>query len=268
MFDVDDDCTLTDAIAQLADMIAVASRTVMLTGAGISTESGIPDFRSPGGLWATYRPIYYSEYIRNEAIRREFWSRSHVTFPMFAGAQPNAAHLAVAAMQRAGCINVLITQNVDGLHQRAASPQVMELHGSYLWVCCTVCGARCTRLDVHRRMAEMNTAAAIAAATATVPNCGECGGLLKPDVVFFGENVPAENTVAAIAFAQSADLFLVVGSSLAVYSGYRLPLRATEVGAKLALVNLGSTRIDDRADLIIRARAGEVLPRVAARLTL
>ncbi len=266
MFDPADDCTLIDVIERLAAMVKAARRVVMLTGAGISTESGIPDFRSPGGLWDTYRPIHYVDYMRKPAVRSEFWSRSHVTVPLFANAQPNAAHYAVAAMQQAGQIDALITQNVDGLHQRAGSPDVLELHGSYLWVRCTICSMRCTRIEVHQRMALLNSAAEIAAGTPAVPNCTACGGLLKPDVVFFGENVPADITNAAISIAQSADLFLVVGSSLAVYSGYRLPLRAIEAGAHLALVNLGPTRIDNRADLLLRCRAGVALPLVAARV--
>lgn len=266
MFDPGDDCTLVDVVERLAAMVKAARRVVMLTGAGISTESGIPDFRSPGGLWETYRPIHYVDYIRKPTVRAEFWSRSHVTVPLFANAQPNAAHYAVAAMQTAGRISALITQNVDGLHQRAGSPDVLELHGSYLWVRCTVCAARCTRLDVHQRIALLNPAAAIGTGVAIVPDCAACGGLLKPDVVFFGENVPADVTANAIAIARSADLLIVVGSSLAVYSGYRLPLRAVEAGAKLALINLGPTRIDARADLLLRARAGLALPMLAARV--
>jgi NAD-dependent protein deacetylase/lipoamidase sirtuin 4 len=266
MFDPVDDPTLIDAVERLAAMIAAARRVVMLTGAGISTESGIPDFRSPGGLWSTYQPIHYIDYIRKPAVRSEYWSRSHVTVPMFATAAPNAAHYAVAQMQHAGHLTALITQNIDELHQRAGSPDVLELHGSYLWARCTVCAARCTRLEVHQRMAALNTPSAIAESRATVPDCAQCGGLLKPDVVFFGENVPPEITARAIAIAQSADLFVVVGSSLAVYSGYRLPLRAIEAGAKLALVNLGPTRIDARADLLLRVRAGVALPMVAARI--
>ncbi len=266
MFDSADDYTLVDAVERLTAMLKAAHRVVMLTGAGISTESGIPDFRSPGGLWETYRPIHYVDYMRKPAVRAEFWSRSHVTVPLFANAQPNAAHYAVAALQAAGRLSALITQNVDGLHQRAGSPDVLELHGSYLWVRCTVCTARCTRLDVHRRIAALNPPEAIAAGAAIVPDCAACGGLLKPDVVFFGENVPAARTAEAIACAEAADLFLVVGSSLAVYSGYRLPLRAIEAGAKLALLNLGPTRIDARTDFLLRARAGLVLPMLAARL--
>ncbi len=265
MFSVEDDVTLSDAVERLAGMIRAAGRVVMLTGAGISTESGIPDFRSPGGLWATYRPIHYIDYIRKPAIRAEFWSRSHVTVPLFATAAPNPAHYAVADLQRAGRLHALITQNVDGLHQRAGSPDVLELHGNYMWVRCTVCAARCTRTEVHQRMAAMNPPAAIAEGRATVPDCEACGGLLKPDVVFFGENVPAADTAQAIALAQSADLFIVVGSSLAVYSGYRLPLRALEAGARLVILTLGPTRLDARADLLLRAPAGLALPMVAAR---
>ncbi len=268
MFDPSDDYTLIDAVERLAAMVKAARVVVMLTGAGISTESGIPDFRSPGGLWDTYRPIYYVDYMRKPAVRAEFWSRSHITVPLFANAQPNAAHYAVAAMQHAGQISALITQNVDGLHQQAGSTNVLELHGSYLWVSCTVCAMRCTRIEVHQRMALHNTAEAIAAGTANVPDCAACGGLLKPDVVFFGENVPIDVTNAAIRIAQSADLMLVVGSSLAVYSGYRLPLRAIEAGARLALINLGPTRIDARADLLLRCRAGMALPLLAARILL
>jgi NAD-dependent deacetylase sirtuin 4 len=268
MFDPSDDPTLIDAVERLASMIKAARCVVMLTGAGISTESGIPDFRSPGGLWSTYRPIHYIDYIRKPALRSEYWSRSHVTVPMFASASPNAAHYAVAAMQQAGRIHALITQNIDELHQRAGSPTVLELHGSYLWARCIACGVRCTRVEVHQRMAEVNPPQAIVEGRASVPACAQCGGLLKPDVVFFGENVPSEITAQAVATAQSAALFIVVGSSLAVYSGYRLPLRALEAGATLALVNLGPTRIDARADLLLRARAGLVLPLVAARVSL
>jgi len=273
---MDDDYTLLDVVERAAELWRKARSVVMLTGAGVSTESGIPDFRSPGGLWSTYKPIYYLDFMRKAEVRAAFWLRSQVTFPTFLRALPNAAHRTIAGLQQAGKLAALITQNVDGLHGLAGS-DALELHGNYLAVVCTACGSPTDRPTVLQHMAEMNEIPAylseqqreqIDPTSVRVPGCELCDGILKPGVVFFGENVPVADAQQSLDLAAAADLCVVVGSSLAVYSGYRIPLRAAQAGAKTIILSLGPTRFDDRAALLIRARAGNLLPMLAARLLL
>lgn len=276
-----------DRLDALVELLA-GRRFVALVGAGCSTESGIPDYRGPGGSRTPVRPIMYQEFVRSAETRARYWSRSAVGWRRVADARPNPAHRALADLETEGLLPGVITQNVDGLHARAGSHRVVELHGSLAEVRCLGCGARESRAALQTRLLDLNPAWAEhlrrmesgMAATPdgdaavpdrlsrefTVPGCRACGGVLKPDVVFFGENVPSATVEAAWAVYAEADALLVVGSSLTVYSGRRFVDRAARDGRPVAVVNLGPTRADDRAAVRVEARAGEVLPRLVRRL--
>jgi NAD-dependent deacetylase sirtuin 4 len=264
-------------------------RTVaVLSGAGISTESGIPDYRGPGTTARARQPIRFQEYAASAEGRARYWARAMVGWPRFAAAAPNEGHRAIASLQRRGVVDGLITQNVDELHQRAGSPSVVELHGTLHRVRCLECGGLEPRTQVHARVVadnpELEHARVHDPEAADVrpdgdvelptrllagfrpPSCLRCGGRLKPDVVFFGESVPAEVVEHAHACLSAADALLVVGSSLAVFSGYRFVRRASERGQPIVIVNLGATRGDDYASVRVDARAGEALPALAAAL--
>jgi NAD-dependent deacetylase len=226
-------------------MIVEAQPCVVLTGAGVSTESGIPDFRSLTGIWATYDPM---EYATIDAFRRDpakVWGFYSKRLCVLAEAEPNAAHLALAELERRGHVGAVITQNVDGLHQAAGSKRVIEVHGSIRSASCLGCGHReeCARVVT----------------LGPVPACADCGAVLKPDVVMFGELLPAGAMEEASELARCAGLLLVVGSSLEVYPVAGLPEEAIQAGARLAIVNRGPTPYDRRADLKIDASAGETL---------
>lgn len=263
-------------------------RVVVVAGAGCSTESGIPDYRGPGSARTPVRPIMYQEFVRSPETRSRYWARSSVGWRRVADARPNPAHRALAELETGGALSGVITQNVDGLHARAGSRRVVELHGSLAEVRCLGCGTLEARGLMQERLLEMNPAWAehvrrmetnsIATPDGDaavpdeitrgfeVPGCRACGGVLKPDVVFFGENVPGAIVEAAWALYEEAEAILVVGSSLTVYSGRRFTDRAARDGRPVAIVNLGPTRADDGAAVRVEGRAGEVLPRLAARL--
>jgi NAD-dependent SIR2 family protein deacetylase len=266
-------------LAPLSRFVRDARRLVVLGGAGCSTESGIPDYRGRDGVWRGHRPVQYIDFVRRPEVRARYWSRSMVGWPVFRAARPNGAHRALAALERTGRLHALITQNVDRLHQAAGSRRVIELHGALHEVVCLDCGLLTARDDLQVRLEALNPGAAARPATLApdgdaaveadlagfrVPSCAACGGVLKPRVVFFGENVPRPTVDAAFAAVAQADALLVVGSSLAVFSGFRFARAARERGLPLAIVNLGPTRADDLADLRIDAAAGEVLPQVMA----
>ena len=254
----------------------------MLTGAGCSTESGIPDYRGPRGTWNRRKPMLYSEFIRSESSRRHYWARNYRGWPIFDAALPNPTHTALARLEAGGYAGTLITQNVDSLHRRAGSQNVIELHGQSDRVVCLECGTRSKRLALQERMKAANpewTAIESAVhpdadveidreATSSfeVPPCLDCGGVLKPDVVFFGENVPRARVEAAMAAVSNAPGLLIIGSSLTVWSGYRFALRADELGIPIVVVNVGPTRADALASVRITARCGDLIPRVAATL--
>ncbi len=262
-------------------------RFVALVGAGCSTESGIPDYRGPGSGRTPVSPIMYQEFVRDPGARARYWSRSAVGWRRVADAEPNPAHRALAILEGAGRLPGVITQNVDGLHARAGSRRIVKLHGSLAEVRCLDCGDLEARDAMQERLLEMNPEWASFVRTDTemlatpdgdaavperlsrgfrVPGCRTCGGVLKPDVVFFGENVPAPVVDAAWELYEEAEAVLVVGSSLAVYSGRRFTDRATRDGRPVAVVNLGPTRADESAAVRIEGRVGEVLPRLARRL--
>ena len=261
--------------SRLEDFITAHRRLFVLTGAGCSTGSGIPDYRDEQGAWKRTPPVTYQAFVGDGLIRRRYWARSLVGWPRIAQAQPNAAHRALAALEAQGRCSQLLTQNVDGLHQAAGSRAVIDLHGRLDAVVCLGCGASSSRADVQRRLAEANPAwAGLAAgaapdgdadledrdfATFQVPACDACGGMLKPDVVFFGENVPRARVDAAMAGLAQADGMLVVGSSLMVYSGLRFVHAAVRAQIPAAAVNLGRTRADDLLRFRMAAPCGDAL---------
>jgi NAD-dependent deacetylase len=248
-------------IDRAAEVLGAARRLVVLTGAGISTESGIPDFRSPGGLWTRYDPtkLTFDRFCASAETRRLYWEMGNELYPTLRDAQPNAAHRVLVALERRGGLRRIVTQNVDGLHQKAGStPSVMiEIHGTALEVGCLDCGARQGRGPVQARFA----------AGEHDLRCG-CGGLLKPATISFGQAMPERETAMAFADAAAADVFLVVGSSLVVYPAAGLPRTALEHGARLVVVNREPTPYDDHAEVALYGSAGPALSAVAAKLGL
>lgn len=266
--------------ATLAELLRGRCVSV-LAGAGCSTESGIPDYRGPGS-GGRRSPMQYREFVSDAAARKRYWARSAVGWSKVAGARANAAHRALAALERAGIVAGVITQNVDGLHHEAGSSRVIELHGSLAWVRCLDCGDRESRQALQERLGTLNpdydsrNALVLPDGDAElvdtglqafrVPECLACGGVLKPDVVFFGENVPKERVHQAWKLYEAGDVLLVVGSSLAVFSGYRFVLRASQDGRPVAIINIGQTRGDGYALFKIERRVGRVLPDLAEQL--
>lgn len=259
-------------------------RLFVLTGAGISTDSGIPGYRDRNGAWMRSPPIQYREFLDSDHARRRYWARSMLGWPVVGRARPNASHHALARLGAAMRIGRLVTQNVDGLHQRAGSTDVIELHGGIGGVTCLDCGAHHARAAIQRILEadnpELLGAEAEPAAdgdahlewraldTFRVPVCPACGGLLKPAVVFFGENVPRERVAAAARSLEDADAMLVVGSSLMVYSGYRFCVWANDQRKPIVAINLGHTRADSLLTLKVEASCGQTLAALAARLGL
>jgi NAD-dependent deacetylase len=242
------------SIERLAELIRESDRVVILTGAGISTESGIPDFRSPSGIWAEYDP---QEYATIEAFRADpvkVWRFYALRFRALTEAEPNPGHLALAELERAGFVHAVVTQNIDLLHERAGSREVVEVHGSIRTSSCLGCGSRRTLEEVLQLLDD------------GVPRCPACGEVLKPDVVFFGELLPETAIDRAYELARSAGLMLVVGSGLEVWPVSQLPDETTRAGGHVAIVNKGPTTFDDRAVLKIDGGAGETLAALARRL--
>jgi NAD-dependent deacetylase sirtuin 4 len=275
---------MRSGIEELARLIK-GRGVVALSGAGLSTESGIPDYRGPRSIRRQGRPLYYHEFVDKPAMRARYWARSAVGWPRVSSALPNAGHNALAALEASRAIVGVITQNVDGLHQAGGSRNVLELHGSLAEVVCLSCGTREGRAAVQGRILSLNPQWAdgpfLAAAAEPdgdarleppsdgsfrVPDCLRCGGILKPDVIFFGENVPRARVEAAFAMLAEAEVLLVVGSSLAVYSGYRFVTQAAQDGKPVAIVNSGPTRGDPVATVRIEAALGEALPLLANAL--
>jgi NAD-dependent SIR2 family protein deacetylase len=269
-----------DRIAELASWITDGG-VVILSGAGLSTESGIPDYRGPSGVARRTTPMTYQAFTRDPVARRRYWARSHLGWRTIGDARPNAGHRAVARLQQLGALAGIITQNVDGLHQAGGAHDVVELHGNLSRITCLGCGELTPRADLEARLNAANPGfAAIATAVNpdgdvelddaeldgfTVVDCDRCGGMLKPDVVYFGETVPPERVSRSFALVCAARTLLVLGSSLTVMSGRRFVLRAAKEGIRVAIVNQGVTRGEPYASLIVDAPLGTVLPEVVVR---
>lgn len=242
----------------LGDLIEPGRRIVVMTGAGISTESGIPDYRGPGGVWERNAPPTIGDFVENVETRRTYWARRREGYPRMAEAEPNAGHRALVALEESGRLAAIVTQNIDGLHQKAGSDpaRVIELHGTTHRVRCLACGAEWPAAAIHCRVL----------AGAEPPDCDRCGGPLRAATILFGESLPEEALRRAVVAAAAADVLLVVGTSLVVNPAARLPLLAKRGGAKLAIVNRTKTPLDGVADLVLRSEAGAVLEAAAGVL--
>jgi NAD-dependent SIR2 family protein deacetylase len=270
----------SELFSELAGLVA-AGEVLVLSGAGLSTESGIPDYRGPTGLSRRAEPMTYQVFTASAAARRRYWARSHQGWRHVARARPNAGHHAVAELQRHGLLAGIITQNVDGLHQAAAARQVIELHGSLDRVVCLACGERTSREVLDRRLRAANPGWAADAGAINpdgdaviadeqadrfqIADCESCAGLLKPDVVFFGENVPRPRVQECYALTERSAALLVLGSSLTVMSGYRFVRHAARLGIPVAIINQGTTRGDAVGSLVLDAPLGATLTALAAR---
>lgn len=244
---------MVDAIADLRDLIAHASRTVIFTGAGISTESGIPDFRSPGGIWTKNQPIQFQDFMASEDARRETWRRKIETDKVMLQAQPNRGHLAIAKLMHMSTVRYLVTQNIDGLHQAGGAPEarVIELHGNATYAACLECAER-FELEPIKRAFDTD---------GTLPVCA-CGGHVKTATISFGQQMPQEPMRRANEAANNCDLFIAVGSSLVVYPAAGFPLIAKNAGADLVIINRDPTDQDQFADLVIHGEIGPTLAKV------
>ena len=258
-------------------------RLFVLTGAGVSVDSGIPGYRDENGNWKRSAPVMLQDFLHSAATRQRYWARSMFGWPVVARAHPNAAHLALASLEAMKGLHLLVTQNVDGLHQQAGSTKVIELHGNIGRVICLQCGAKETRETVQVVLREQNPEFVHAVVQTApdgdadledcaldgfrVPECRQCSGMLKPDVVFFGEGIPRTRVDAARAALEEADAMLVVGSSLMVYSGYRLCEHAHAMGKPIAAINRGRTRADHLFTLKVERGCGEALTELVETLS-
>ncbi len=250
---------MKDEIEKLAQLIVESKRVVVFTGAGVSTESGIPDFRGPGGIWSRYDPEDFTiqRFISSCEARKNLWKMS-LESGLLTEAKPNPAHYAIAELYQLGKLDCVITQNIDNLHQRAGIPEdrVFELHGNLGWAVCLDCHRRFPMPEVLRRLTE----------GMEVPRCPDCNGVLKPGAVLFGEALPQQTLWAATVHSQNCDLFIVIGSTLVVYPAAYMPTYAKEAGARLAIVNLTPTPLDAYAEVVIRGKAGEIMPKVIEKV--
>lgn len=268
--------------ANLIDFIAHHRPLLVLTGAGCSTDSGIPDYRDQSGQWRRQQPVTHQEFLAAAAVRQRYWARSMVGWPGFQRAVPNTAHRALADLEQAGYVACLVTQNVDGLHQQAGQDQLIEIHGNLGHVVCLACGEQSARARLQQRLQDLNPEFCRRAAPLApdgdadlapedlsgfgIPACQRCGGVLKPDVVFFGDNIPRQRVAAAMAALARSAALLVVGSSLMVYSGFRFCQQAKALGKPIAAVNRGITRADHLLDLKLEHSCAEVLMAAVAAL--
>jgi NAD-dependent deacetylase len=250
---------LDELAEKAADLIMESRRPVVFTGAGISTESGIPDFRSPGGIWDRFDPDDFTidKFLSNPDSRRKQWyilKEGMLTDK----AMPNPAHHAIAELYRLDKLDCVITQNIDNLHQKAGVPadRVFELHGNMQWAICLECGRRYPLDEIKPRLE----------AGEEIPACEGCGGMLKPDIVMFGEQLPVKVLEEAARRAMASDLCIVIGSTLVVYPAALMPIYAVEAGAKLVIVNLSSTPMDHQAAVLIRSKAGEAMSKIAQKV--
>ncbi|MCJ7617565.1 MAG: Sir2 family NAD-dependent protein deacetylase [Desulfobacterales bacterium] len=244
---------MKDKVSIIAQQIAESGRNVIFTGAGISTESGIPDYRSKGGIWDKFRPIYFDEFMSSEKARIEYWKRKSELYQDLVKAKPNSAHMSIFKLHEIGLIEAVITQNIDGLHQESGLPddKVIELHGSNRRVRCMSCGKISSIHEAQKRIEAGDPA----------PECN-CGGFLKPDTISFGQAMPVKEVEKAAELCRQCRFFMVVGSTLLVQPAALMPGFAKESGAFLAIVNLSETPFDRKCDVLISGKAGEVLPAI------
>jgi NAD-dependent deacetylase len=250
---------LDTLINRVADLIVKAERVVVFTGAGVSTESGIPDFRSPGGIWERFDPddFTYQKLISSPEARKKWWQIFQER-GLTTDAEPNPVHLALAELDKLGKLDCVITQNIDNLHQKGGLPadKVFELHGNMSWIVCLGCGRRYPAEQIQARLDEGEE----------IPECESCQGILKPDIVLFGEALPEKVFEEASRRSSHADLFMVIGSTLIVYPAAYMPVYAADSGAKLVIINLSSTPMDKQASILIKAKAGETMSKVIKRV--
>ncbi len=241
---------------QLAAWLSDTTTGVAFTGAGISTESGIADFRSPGGVWSRHQPVMYQDFLSDEAERRRYWEIRKESVPEFLAAKPNAGHVALAQLEDRGHLSAVITQNIDELHQRAGSRRVLEVHGTAMRVHCLSCDKRylCEEIQVRLEAGDLE------------PRCDDCEGILKSMTVSFGEDLPAQVWAESVELAGACDLFLALGSSLVVYPAAGLPETAVRNGAKLVIINRDPTPMDPSAALVIHGPIGEAMTAVMAAI--
>lgn len=244
---------MQEVISKIARKIKQGGKNIVFTGAGISTESGIPDYRSQGGIWDKFRPVYFDEFMSSKDSREEYWRRWVALYQGIVEAQPNAAHMALARLEKMGLLQAVITQNIDGLHQASglAEENIIELHGNTRRIRCMSCRRITPIADVQQRLADGDKA----------PEC-ECGGFLKPDTISFGQAMPVAEVEKAAALSQACNFFLVVGSTLLVQPAAHMPIYAKNGGAFLAIINLSDTPCDDMCNVLIRGKAGEVLQQI------
>ena len=240
-------------ISQIAEKILQDGNNVIFTGAGISTESGIPDYRSQGGIWDKFKPVYFDEFMSQEDARIEYWQRWLELYQGLHQATPNTGHQAIAELYQMELIQAVVTQNIDGLHQASGIPEssVIELHGNTLRIRCMSCSKISSTESAHNRLSSGDLA----------PTC-DCGGYLKPDTISFGQSMPMDKVNQAIALSQNSDLFIVVGSTLLVQPAAHMPLYAKQNNAILAIINLSETPCDDMCDFLFTEKAGIVLDRI------
>jgi NAD-dependent SIR2 family protein deacetylase len=272
------------SLTSLHEFVLRHPRLFVLSGAGISTDSGIPGYRDADGRWNRAPPTLFQDFVRSEWVRQRYWARSMAGWPIIARARPNAAHCALAHLAATGQVRQLVTQNVDGLHQRAGNENVIELHGNLEGVECLRCGALHSRASIQHALEAENPQFHVVGVEAAadgdasverddfsgfhVPECAYCGGVLKPNVVFFGESVPKNRVEAAQKALEQADAMLVVGSSLMVYSGYRFCEWAEKLGKPIAAINLGKTRADHLYALKVESSCASALTALVERLAL
>jgi NAD-dependent deacetylase len=251
---------LDQQIEEVADLIVGADRIIAFTGAGVSTESGIPDFRGPGGIWTKYDPDDFTiqKFHSDKAVRKKHWELLTDPEVKMTGAEPNPAHYAIAELEQMRKLYGVITQNVDGLHQKAgvSEDMVFQLHGDMSHAKCLSCGTRYPMEDMAERVRQ----------GIAEPTCDHCSGILKPDAVFFGEQLPADVLMESERRSRTCDLCIVLGSSLVVFPAANIPIYAVRSGAKLVIINIGPTELDEVAHVRIEGKAGQVTPRVIARV--
>jgi len=253
---------MTDSLIQRGvELIRASHRILVFVGAGLSTESGIPDFRSPGGVWDKYDPsdFYFQRIVSSEAAREKYWQMSTEFWDTMKDAVPSRGHLAILKLEALGKLTGIVTQNIDNLHHKAgnAPEKIIEVHGNAFTVSCLSCGKKYDRAAIQDRLRS----------GVKVPYCDDCSGILKPDTVSFGQSMPEDKMAKAYRLAEECDLCIVLGSSLVVYPAAYIPMHASEKGAKLMIINRDETGLDSRADLVIHDSIGKVFGEMVDRLT-